>query len=88
MVNELQTTVTLSHIQFKALMLTGGGVVGGIEQAFGEIRLPPGIGPRAAVDQIAAEMSAVAEGLMASTSEPKPLEKPTRSAPKASKKKS
>ncbi len=71
LVNETQTAVTLSPLQFKALMLTGTNLLGGFEQTFGELKLPGGMGPQIAASQIAAEMQALPSVSGASSTEPR-----------------
>jgi hypothetical protein len=58
-INEVQTAVTLNPGQFKALILTGGNLLGGFEQTFGEIKLPTGVGPQFGASQIASELQAL-----------------------------
>jgi hypothetical protein len=67
-VNEAQTAVTLSPLQFKALLLTGATLLEGFEQTFGELALPPGIGPQKLGADIAAEMRVLASTVSAQAS--------------------
>jgi hypothetical protein len=87
-VNEAQTAVTLSPLQFKALVTTGATLMDGFEKTFGQIAFPPGIGNQPPSDQLPKieEASADATTSASSSGQPLPVKRSRAAQPKKAKK--